>query len=240
VSGFVQRKVTLEELRASNPLVQDLLSMLQQDEITANVVPALGKVLEDASKVVNLEVSNDLETFMKIFTPSSMLIGAGARNIRLTSPKLFERIFHVVVDPDEFEIDNKLTASTQAGRTFLSKLNSGITSTTTVSQSDTENTQPKFKIDPIQRQKFGSVSLQQFFVTIEQMPAELLKTQSTAVPKISADEGRTPVQDQYTRIVNYQADVDTPPPTLNFNQNSSISSLPMLQRDGVSWSKIIS
>lgn len=204
VSGFAARRVTLDELKNSDEVVRDLLSKIDSDVVTSNAISPIQKIFKDASESVNVEVADDIVTFMKIFTPAAILTGAGARKVRNMSPKLFERIFNIVVDPDNFEIDHVATTSTSSGQSFLrsqaaSRLiipaeDKFIDSTGASNQS--LNSIP-IKFDPAVRREMGDVTLQQFFVTIEQVP-ELTPLQLNFIPNppaitANATTNRTPI-----------------------------------------------
>lgn len=168
VSRFIGKKVSLDELRKSNSDVDDLLQRISGDSITVGTIDSLGKIFADANKSINIEIGEDLLTFVKTFGVNSILFGAGARRSRVVSPKLFERIFTIPIDPDNFEIDRQLTLSTQSGRSFMN------------SQLTTSLLRPIDKgissaVDAIgfsqaKRRELGSISLQQFFVAIEPLP----------------------------------------------------------------------
>lgn len=179
VSRFIGRKVSLDELRRSNTDVDDLLQRISGDSITTATIDSLGKVFEDASKSINIEIGEDLLTFVKTFGVNSILFGAGARRSRVVSPKLFERIFTIPIDPDDFEIDRQLTLSTQSGRAFMNSqlttsllrpFERGISSTGAVGFNQTR------------RRELGDISLQQFFVAIEPLPI-VSATSVVSVPR---------------------------------------------------------
>jgi hypothetical protein len=53
---------------------------------------------------------------------NSLFFRASEQKIRVEQPKLFERIFSIPVDPDDFEIDIELTESTPNGEAALNSL----------------------------------------------------------------------------------------------------------------------
>lgn len=175
VSKFANRRLTFDELRNTNKNVRNLLERLNVT-VEAGAINPLGTIIDDASKTANIEISEDILTMMKMFSSKSILFGFGARKMRTTSPKLFERIFNIPIDPDDFEIDQDATRLTMAGRDFLgstaarsiviSQDNSNLRDLTRVSL---DNLSP-LKLDPILRREIGNVNLQQFFVAVEQLP----------------------------------------------------------------------
>lgn len=195
VSGFANKKITLDDLKADNEDVANLLSRLGQDDVTGTVIDPLKKVLKAASDAVNIELSDDLVSFMKVFSPKAILFGAGARKIRTTSPKLFERIFHIPVNPSDFVVDQDLTNSTASGRAFMqsamaSKLFTQLGFAGSVDYTPPIESQrlPIDKFNPIKfnmsiRKQLGNLSLQQFFIVIEQLP-ELPPIPAAAKPAV--------------------------------------------------------
>lgn len=166
VSSLAGRKITLADLAAQNENVKNILQRLTDEGMLQGVIDPLGDVLPDLDKATNVELSEDLMNFMKVFSTKSVLVGAGARKIRALSPKLFERIFNIAVDPDAFEIDNDLTLTTESGKSFLSSQ----LANRLISRID-ENDPRRLRMNQSIRRQLGNISLQQFFVTVEQLPS---------------------------------------------------------------------
>ena len=203
VSQFVQHPVTLEELRNVNPDVRILLDRLLDDDDTEDVVGELGNVFTGESDSANIEISNDIVTFMNTFSKSSIIFGAAMHRMRMISPKMFERVFHVLVDPDDFEIDTIETNSTSAGKSLLGSsivkqtmLNPfaprGLPSITTSSAIGSAGSfiqhSPRLTLDAARRRELGQLTLRQYFVTIEQLP-EFQQLETRPRPKTRNDEG---------------------------------------------------
>lgn len=248
VSAFAGRKVTLDELKASNNDVKNLLSRLSDNQITAGAITSIAKVLEDASKAVNIEISNDLITFMKVFSPSAVLFGAGARRVRATSPKLFERIFNVVVDPDDFEIDDATTQSTVSGQAFMGSTIAKklLRDESPDRRSTTRRVRQGLKFDPARRREIGNVSLQQFFVSIEQVPElQPLTSISTDIPLTSnpaSNQRQKPQSDSAVASKNSSSKFESGASTkTNKSQDANRKSLSpdVVLNEGINWSKIL-
>lgn len=247
VTGLAGRRVTLDELRGTNQNVASLLARLGSDTITSGSIDGLGKVLKDANDAVNVEVASDLLTFMKVFTPSAILFGAGARRSQVTSPKLFERIFNVPIDPDDFVIDYDATVSTVSGRSFLdsaviSSLVEVITDakTTDVSRVSLNSLVP-IKISTTARKQLGNLSLQKFFCTIEQLP-EIQALQTADISSIvRAGQARpriadAPLVESQSTIASLQPAVAVATPRVLADiGNAGAQS----GRDGLGWEPIL-
>lgn len=184
VSQFAERAVTLEDIKAENEDVKILLNRLNENDTTEDVSGEILNVFSNVSDSANVEISNDLVTFLDTFSKNSILFGAAFRRQRLVSPKMFERIFHVLIDPDDFEIDEQETNSTASGNSlFNSKLfqqsfirNAGLGERIS-NQSEVINSSGRFqgfssklKINSQARREVGHMTLRQFFVTVEQLP----------------------------------------------------------------------
>lgn len=168
VSGFLRRRLTLDELRNSSTQVRTLLTRIENDKETIGSITSLRNVLSEESASAGVEISQDISTFMRMFTPSSIIFGSGARRQRATSPKLFERIFHIMVDADDYEIDIDETSSTKLGaRQYSSTLLQNILTSNENAGIEQQNS---VTIDKYVRQSLGELSLRQFFFTITQLP----------------------------------------------------------------------
>lgn len=116
VKQVAGRTVSLSDLRNADPMMNKLLDKLENNDDTTGVTGKVETSMTDLSADANIEISENVVNFMKSFSPDSFLTGADVTSTRLVSPKLFERIFHVAVDLDEFDIDVRQTRATKAGR----------------------------------------------------------------------------------------------------------------------------
>ena len=70
----------------------------------------------------NILLTDDLVDLAKLASSKSILTGGEKQRRTITSPKIFERVLNVFVDPYDFEIDIEKTNSTEAGRLTLRRL----------------------------------------------------------------------------------------------------------------------
>ncbi len=119
VKQIAGRQISLNELRKTNQQMDILLDKLENRDSSAGVTDKVEGAFEDLSSEANIEIAENIVNFISSFTPDSLLTGADVTSTRMVSPKLFERIFHVPVDLDEFEIDVEATLSTQSGATMF-------------------------------------------------------------------------------------------------------------------------
>lgn len=127
ISGIAGKPVTLKQLRRASPELNTLLKRIKKfgkiNSLTKQVKPPK---FPGVSRSAAIELTEDLISFVKTFHPHSFLTGGSAHRQQITSPKMFERIFNVPVDPDDFEIDVEKTMSTTAGkRAYFALLSQG-------------------------------------------------------------------------------------------------------------------
>jgi len=185
VSQFLNRKLTFDEIRASSDTIDRFLTKLDNDESLPGIIEKIANSFPAEPHSANIEISQDLVTFLNVFSSKSVLFGAGARRQKVLSPKLFERIFMLALDANDFEIDIEKTRSTTSGRTFLDS-NTIVSGLTKVSTTTGQTTIDTFKVNYDVLRPKGAVGIQQFFVSIEHMPA--------------ADQVASPVPAQATEI----------------------------------------
>lgn len=183
VSQFAKRKVTLDELRNSNEGVRQLLDRLDALTATEGVTQEIRNVIDGTTESEDIEISQDLVTFMDSFSRSSIIFGAGARRQRVVSPKMFERIFHMLIDPDDFEVDVELSSSTTAGAALLNsdmmrrvhifehgRITRLAGPISQIQAGQFARVREVVRLDSSRRRDLGNLSLRQFFVTVEQLP----------------------------------------------------------------------
>ena len=113
--------LTLNELRDSvptdTPEGQQLLNLLTAIDLHGDVWTSLlnseiaGPIAEIGERRA-LELSSDLKMLMTLFKSKSVFSGGSAVAGKILGPKMFDRVFHILVDPDKFIIDKNLTDMT--------------------------------------------------------------------------------------------------------------------------------
>ena len=163
VQGVTQQPITLENLKNSSPQIKNLLEKIDTFATQANVTEQITPpVLPGVGISERIELAEDLINFVKLFTPKSLLTGGKIQSLRITSPKLFERIFNLAVDPDDFEIDLTKTFETTSGAKMYEVLEKkGLLM---------KAVDGKVKIR--ERSKNNTISLDQFFVNVSTVGKE--------------------------------------------------------------------
>lgn len=164
ISGIAGRQLTLTDLKNLNPNINLLLTNIENNEVTTGLVNNLDAKIADLSKSANVQLTEDLKSFLRLFSPRSVLFSVGAQKRKIVTPKIFERIFHIIVDPDNFEIDRTKTLSTTSGKELWDK-----TFFADRVLTETVGTVTKYKLQPRNKRENFSEFLR-FFVTIEQLP----------------------------------------------------------------------
>ena len=123
ISALAGRPVSMGDLRKDNPQMDALLTRLDDPDRlkgSTHMLTGLTEKIEthftDLSSGTNIEMAEELVAFVKTFSPQSLLTGASITVEKILSPKIFERIFHIPVDIDNFEIDVESTRATAAGK----------------------------------------------------------------------------------------------------------------------------
>ena len=106
-------------LQGSSVKTRDLTSLMQTlvfsylRDVRRVTIPPNARVetlLEDPS------LSEDTKDVLRLTTYGSMVFNQGEATNRVLTPKLFDRVFFVPLDIENFEVDLELTLSTESGR----------------------------------------------------------------------------------------------------------------------------
>ena len=123
LSDIAGEQLNIDALKQTNPAVANILASL---ETTNTIVEKTGAPisikLPAATSVQLINLTEGIVNFLDTFSIDSFLNDGSLLANRVLAPKLFERIFHVAVNPRDFMIDAEKTASTTAGASFLSTM----------------------------------------------------------------------------------------------------------------------
>jgi hypothetical protein len=115
IQNFSTQTSIVEMVRSSNPQIASLADLLDQNSLTRDSLRGR------ANTAGSVQLPADLLEFLQLFTTKSFLVSHQNISKRWLTQKLFDRVFTVVVDTDDFEIDHQLTISTQSGRVAFGK-----------------------------------------------------------------------------------------------------------------------
>jgi hypothetical protein len=169
ISGLAGKTLTLESLAAENRQFASLLKKLDNFEVIQSSVEQINNVSVDAEEGASIEVTQDIIDFMSLFSPNSFLAGVSARRKKALSPKLFERIFSLPVDPGEFDIDEAETNSTKFGRIALANLQTS----RQIIKATNEDGEEVLRVLP-KTTRDNSVVYDEFFVTISTVGGQII------------------------------------------------------------------
>lgn len=172
VSTFAGRDVSLDEIRLANVDVDYLLRRIAREPAAVDAITRLSSALLTTNDNASVEIAGEISSFISSFGPRAVFFGAGARRSRITAAKLFERIFIIPVDPDDFEIDEQAMQTTTTGAKMIRHPKGKLTYRKSSSKELTGLTtgmgfEKTLSIDPELYSQLNDVSLIQFFVTIE-------------------------------------------------------------------------
>ena len=102
--------LTLDQIALQNPQMRDVVRRIKTGEKTQGVLKEVSSEIANASRDQNIKISEDLVNLSKLVSPQSALTSPGVLKKKALTPKLFERVFTVLVDPDNFEIDGARTS----------------------------------------------------------------------------------------------------------------------------------
>lgn len=91
----------------------------RQDTLTQQASVSQRQIISDKAKH---RLSTDVETISDISKKITSISDATAMTKLLLQPKQFDRVFHVIIDPDDFEIDVKKTIKSPYGNLALQTL----------------------------------------------------------------------------------------------------------------------
>ncbi len=158
VQGIAGKPLTIDQLKSASPKIKSLLDKIDTFRLDTNFTEKIEPiVLPGVSRSASIEITEDIINFIKLYTPGSLLMGGKTQSQRITSPKVFERIFNLAVDPDDFEIDVSKTLETNAGTQMYA----------VITQQGLLQTPTKFK----NLQPSKNIHFNQYFVTISTVGA---------------------------------------------------------------------
>jgi len=101
--------LTLDQIALQNPQMRGVVQRIKTGEKNMGILKEVKSELPNTSRSKNIKISEDLVNLSKLVSPQSALTSPGILRKKALSPKLFERVFTVLVDPDNFVIDSLRT-----------------------------------------------------------------------------------------------------------------------------------
>ena len=104
LAQILGREVSFTDYLAGNRATREILKRLTESEKSSPIIAEVKTFLEGNSENQNIISAEDLVTFTRMLSPNNSLITPGLTRDKLTAPKIFERVFCIFVDPDDFDV----------------------------------------------------------------------------------------------------------------------------------------
>jgi len=156
IDGYLKSKdnsLSLDKIQNNNPEMKEIINRIKGNSASKGILDKVEAKINKNNDNQNVEITEDLISFMKLVNPKSVLMGSSTLLRKVTSPKKFERVFNIFVDPDWFKVDYKKSDKVEYRR--LKSQNKLIR----VPGKDKNNGGRKLNVDQL--------SLNKFFVTVE-------------------------------------------------------------------------
>ena len=154
-----------------NPVFNNIFQQIESSSpSTANMAEeAINQAMLEATGDKNLEISESLKTFLAMFGSSSVYSGGARVKRKVLSPKKFDRVFHVCVDPDDFEVN--FSATTNTNSTAINYFGAGGPVSSPIIAKDSAN---RYWMKP-RNPHNGYVEVSQFFVTVSTVEDDIAR-----------------------------------------------------------------
>jgi hypothetical protein len=114
--------MSLDELRGKFPAFNNMLTLLEAGELQTGVFEQQTIFDQITAAGLGVVLAHEVTDIAKLSTSRSTLTGGERLRHVVTSPKMFERVFNIAVDPFDFIIDVGRTCSTTSGKSAYDRL----------------------------------------------------------------------------------------------------------------------
>ena len=104
LAQILGREVNFTDYLGGSRATREILKRLTESKRTEPVIAEVKAFLDGNSENQNIISAEDLVTFTRMLSPNNSLITPGLTRDKITAPKLFERVFCIFVDPDDFDV----------------------------------------------------------------------------------------------------------------------------------------
>ena len=98
------KDLTIDAYLAGSRRTRELFERLKRGEVTSPIIQQITEAVEGVSDDINFVVSEELVTFMRMVSSTNPLFSPATFSRGIITPKLFERVFCIMVDPDDFQL----------------------------------------------------------------------------------------------------------------------------------------
>ena len=104
LAQILGREVNFTDYLGGNRASREILKRLTESVRSEPIIDEVKAFLDGNSENQNIISTEDLVTFARMLSPNNSLITPGLTRDKITAPKLFERVFCIFVDPDDFDV----------------------------------------------------------------------------------------------------------------------------------------
>ncbi len=106
LADITGQPVTLDTFLAGDRQTRELVRRLNTGERTRPIISAVDTIIEGVSPDASFIASEDLVIFSRMLSDNNPFVVPSTTRENITKPKLFERVFCIMIDPDEFRINS--------------------------------------------------------------------------------------------------------------------------------------
>jgi hypothetical protein len=101
LSKLLGREVTFDDYLAGNRKFRELLQRLETGKKTTQIVDEIRARVEGSTPEQDMLSSEDMVAFSRMISPRNPIITPGLMREKVVSPRVFERVFCLFIDPDK-------------------------------------------------------------------------------------------------------------------------------------------
>ena len=115
------QELTIDSYLAGNRRTREVHDRLKEGKRTKSVIEDIDSNIEGVSPESGQIAADDIITFTQMMGTNNPFIAPSSIRRKITKPKLFERVFCIMLDPDSFEIKNTQALSAQGRNNLINK-----------------------------------------------------------------------------------------------------------------------
>jgi hypothetical protein len=102
ISQLLGRDITFNDYLSGDRKFRELLNRLSKGEKTNQIIDEIKVNLEGTTEDANTLSSEDLVAFSRMISSNNPIVTPGIFRDKIVSPRLFERVFSIFINPDKF------------------------------------------------------------------------------------------------------------------------------------------
>jgi hypothetical protein len=101
LSQLLGKEVTFDDFLGGNRKFRELFDRLSKGERTSQLIDEVDAKMKGATKSEETLSSEDMVTFSRMISPNNPIVTPGLMREKAVSPRVFERVFCMFIDPDK-------------------------------------------------------------------------------------------------------------------------------------------